>query len=136
MANHKTPIPDESEGSDFKAVQVPAGAILDNWLNHPWTDGVQINKMENLESLLVRTENNLYEITIIESRTGEVMVRGGRFFPQFTRARLAGCSLGGSFLKMFGIYLGFKMEIHADGRCIITSPVQTISLVTGSALPA
>jgi serine/threonine protein kinase len=32
-------------------------------------------------------------------------VRGGQFFPTYTPARLAGSSLGGSFLKQHGIYL-------------------------------
>ena len=56
------------------------------------------------------------------------MVRGGRFFPEFTPARLAGSSLGGSFLKLRGIYVGFNLEIHFDKRLIITSRVRQSSV--------
>ena len=85
--------------------------------------------IEDMEKLAVHTENSLYEITVICGGTGDILVRGGRFFPEFTEARLAGSSLGGSFLKLRGIYVGFNLEIHFDKRLIITSRVRQISLV-------
>jgi hypothetical protein len=57
-------------------------------------------------------------------------VRGGKFFPEYTTAILAGASLGGSFLKMRGVYVGFRMEIHMGVEAIITSDVQSIAVVT------
>ena len=81
-----------------------------------------------MERLLLRTENSTYEITVISGRSGEILVRGGRFFPEFTAARLAGSSLGGSFLKLRGIYVVFNLEIHFDKRLIITSRVRQISV--------
>jgi hypothetical protein len=105
---------------------VPAGAILDTWTQDPWTNGVQIDRMEDMQKLAVQTANNLYEIIIIGGHDGDVLVRGGRFFPELTPAHLAGATLGGSFCKMRGIYVGFRMEFAANGQRIITSPVQTI----------
>jgi len=32
---------------------VPAGAILDTWSNDPWTNGVQIEQMEDMQELFV-----------------------------------------------------------------------------------
>ena len=81
-----------------------------------------------METLTVRTENSTYEITVICGRTGEILIRGGRFFPEFTPAKLAGSSLGGSFLKLRGIYAGFSLEVHFDKRLIITSRVRSISV--------
>lgn len=108
---------------------VPRGAILDRWSEQEWTNGVQIDRMEELEKLVVRTRYSVYEITILDGSSGEVLVRGGRFFPELTPARLAGACLGGSFLKMRGVYVGFRMEIHANGERIITSSVQTIAMI-------
>ena len=122
-------IADQSPTPESQGAHYPAAALLDNWTNHDWTDGIQINHMQDLESLVVKTENSTYEITILCSRTGQVMVRGGHYFPHFTRARLAGCSLGGSFLKMLGVYIGFRMELCQEvGPPIITSPVRSIAL--------
>ena len=109
-------------------VSCAAGALLDTWSSHSWTEGVQLETIEDMEKLAVHTENSLYEITVICGRTGDILVRGGRFFPEFTAARLAGSSLGGSFLKLRGIYVGFNIEIHFDKRLIITSRVRQISV--------
>ena len=108
---------------------VPAGAILSKWCDDPWANGLQIDHWEDMEKLAIRTSNNLYEITIIEGRSGEVLVRGGKFFPELTPARLAGATLGGSFCKMRGIYVGFRMELNANRQRIITTPVDSIGVL-------
>ena len=111
---------------------VPADAILDRWTQREWTDGIQIDDLPDLETLAVRTMNTRYEIIVISGRTGEILVRGGQFFPELTPAELAGSSLGGSFLKMRGIYRGFRMELHHNQQPIVTTQVQSIERV-GSA---
>ena len=108
---------------------IPAGAILDKWSEDPWTNGVQVDRMEDMEKLVIRTRNSLYEITVIDGRSGEILVRGGQFFPELTHARLAGATLGGSFCKMRGIYAGFRMEFNANGERTVTTPVESIGVV-------
>src|ERR1051326_8745543 len=103
-----------------KTVSCFAGALLDKWSSHTWREGLQLETMQDMQNLIVETENSTYEITVICGRTGEILIRGGRFFPELTAARLAGSSLGGSFLKLRGIYAGFKMEIHSEDRFIVT----------------
>ena len=109
---------------------VPAGAILENWSKDPWTNGVQVDRMEDMEKLVIQTRNSLYEIIIIDGRSGEILVRGGQFFPELTPARLAGATLGGSFCKMRGIYTGFRMEINASGQRTVTTPVESIRILS------
>jgi hypothetical protein len=41
---------------------------------------------------------------------------------------LAGASLGGSFLKLRSVHVGFAVEFAVDMRAIITSPVRSISV--------
>jgi hypothetical protein len=110
-----------------ETVSCSKGALLDTWSSHHWLDGLQVEGLDDLARLIVRTENSSYEITIIAAGSGDVLVRGGRFFPEFTPARLAGCSMGGSFLKVRGIYIGFNLEFHTEGRSIVTSRVRSIS---------
>src|SRR2546428_1886743 len=116
-------------------VTCSASALLDTWSAHDWTEGLQLETREDMDRLVVRTENSSYEITVISARAGEILIRGGRFFPEFTPARLAGSSLGGSFLKLRGIYVGFNLEIHFDKRLIITSRVRQISVLLAQDLP-
>jgi hypothetical protein len=103
-------------------------ANLETWSQHQWDGGVQIDQLNDLETLLIKTRNNVYEITVICGRDGDILVRGGDFFPQKTAAYLAGASAGGSFLKLRGIYVGLSMEILHEGRSVITSPVERISV--------
>jgi hypothetical protein len=90
--------------------RVPRAAILSAWCDCEWGDGVQINRMPELSTLAVQTADSLYEITILNGQTGEVLVRGGPFFPERTLALLSGSSFGGSILKWRGIYAGMHLE--------------------------
>ena len=110
-------------------VTCSASALLDTWSAHDWTEGLQLETREDMDRLVVRTENSTYEITVISARAGEILIRGGRFFPEFTPARLAGSSLGGSFLKLRGIYVGFNLEVHFHRRIIATNKKPRITLM-------
>ena len=129
----------------------PRGAILDAWSDGKWDQGVQIDQMEELATLAVRTRNTVYEITVLNGYTGEVLVRGGKFFPERTAVRLEGSTFGGSILKWRGIYVGMRMEIVPEPvemisetihdpvtgqkefllghKAILTSPVQSIGVI-------
>lgn len=109
------------------------GADLASWAAHDWSGGVELAQLAGLERFSVRTRNSTYNITVLSPAAGEILVRGGRFFPEHTRARLAGCSLGGSFLKMRAIYPGFLMELLHEGRRIVTTRVSSIDPVTSPA---
>jgi hypothetical protein len=115
--------------TESNSIPVVRAILIDAWLNDPWTNGLQIDQREDMEKLVIRTRNSLYEITIIEGRGGEILLRGGQFFTVLTPARLTGATLGGGFCKMLGIYIGFRMEINVDGQRIITTPVESIGIV-------
>lgn len=85
--------------------------MLSSWTATDWSGGVQIEQLPELTMLAVRTAHSLYEITVLNGLTGDVLIRGGRFFPERTPARLNGSSFGGSILKWRGIYPGMKLEL-------------------------
>jgi hypothetical protein len=114
--------------SDRSVSAVPATAVLDTWANADWTDGCQVDAAPAFQALTVVTQNSLYELVVLDPGRGLVRLRGGQFFPEWKEAQLAGCSLGGSFLKMRGIYAGFCMEFHVNGETVITSPVLRLTL--------
>ena len=107
---------------------VPTVAVLETWANFDWSDGCQIDEQQALQPVTVVTRNHVYELVVIEGASGLVRIRGGQFFPDWRDVHLAGCSLGGSFLKLRGIYAGFGMELHVDGDVIVTSAVQRLTL--------
>jgi hypothetical protein len=109
-------------------VVVAGRALLDRWSGHDWRDGVHICDLQPLDRLTIHTLNSTYEIVIVTPSTAEVVVRGGTFFPAFARVRLAGASLGGSFLKLHSIHVGFRMELLSESQPIVTSAVQAIAM--------
>ena len=120
----------------MSSVLCPGVADLETWPNLDWSDGLQIDALDDTDTLFVETRNTTYEIVVIDARRAEVLVRGGRFFPVYTRVQLAGASLGGSFLKLHGIYVGFSMELFGENAPIITSAVRRISLVGDDSKPS
>ncbi len=92
------------------------------------TDGIGLIDVDAFTTLVVRTDNSVYRITILTSHLREVLVQGGTFFPERTRACLSGSNFGGSCLKIGWVGLGLHMEFHAGGQWIITSHVRAIAV--------
>lgn len=113
---------------------IAAAATLDRWSSHDWRGGASIGDLQPLDRLTVRTRNSTYEIVIVTPGTADVAVRGGTFFPSYARARVAGSSLGGSFLKLHSIHVGFRMELLAGDQSIVTSPVESIAMSRSDAV--
>jgi hypothetical protein len=112
----------KNETTVTETISCPKGAVLDAWSDLEWKDGVQIDQIEELTTLAVQTSNSLYEITVLNGHTGEVLVRGGEFFPVRTPVRLEGSTCGGSILRRSGICVGLRMEI-------VPQPVELVSRV-------
>lgn len=122
---------DEQTGS-----WLPRGCLLDGFVDRlDQAAGVDVADLEPLTRLDVRTRNTWYQIIVTGPRRSEVLIQGGRFFPELTEARLLGATIGGSFLKMDWLGRGLSMEISARGQRIVTSPVQTIEFRKDSTLP-
>jgi hypothetical protein len=117
----------DHQRSPDSAISVPTSGILSAWSSHDWRGGVHVEELSAFERLIVRTENSTYEIILLSRTTAEVLVRGGSFFPVFTAARLAGSSLGGSFLKLRSVHVGFRLELSSERGFIVTSVVRSIA---------
>jgi hypothetical protein len=118
----------DRDRSTVLSVPVPARAVLSSWSAHDWRGAVHVDELAPLERLVVTTANSTYEIILVAPANGSVLVRGGAFFPIFTSARLAGSSLGGSFLKLRTVHVGFRLEFGTERGFIITSPVRTVTI--------
>jgi hypothetical protein len=101
---------------------VPRGAILSFCSDNEWP-GIDFDQMPELTTLAVRTANSLYEITILDGSAGDVLVRGGRYFPERTATMLSGSSFGGSFLRGHWICPGMRLEFVPQPVEIVTRTV-------------
>ncbi len=106
---------------------VPAAAVLSDRQASAWGEGVSIDRLAPLDRLLVRTRHSVYDIIVTSPDTGDVLVRGGNYFPAFTRARLAGSTPGGSLLKIRALHVGLRLEFALGRRYVRTSTVASIT---------
>jgi hypothetical protein len=83
--------------------------------------GLNLREVEPLTTLLIRTRNSVYRITVTGGSA--VFVQGGRLFPEATAALLEGASRGGGLLRVGCIALGCCLEMRVGDRRIVTSPV-------------
>ena len=97
--------------------------------------GVALTRLEPWSRLVVQTHNTAYHLTILEPSESRVLVQGGHYFTEPTEAVLFGSSFGGSLLKVRWIGCGMRMEISADDRKIVTSPVRSVEVLETSDLP-
>src|SRR5262245_29889111 len=109
---------------------VPAAAVLSTWNSHSWDDGLHIDQLSALDRLTVLPQHSTSAILIASPPTAEVRLPGAEFFPESPTVRLAGTTLGGSFLKMRSVHIGFRIEFAVGRGVIVTSPVRTISVAS------
>ena len=108
---------------------VPRRCTLDGFVEGvSRTEGVGLADVDAFTTLVVRTDNSVYQITVLKPHAREVFVQGGAFFPERTRACLNGSSFGGSCLKLGWVGIGLHMEFHAGDQWIITSHVRSIGV--------
>ena len=129
-------VTDGQARSRESGVLVPRRCTLDGFSAEvACADGVYLRDLDPITILRVRTENTLYEITVLRPPRSVVLVRGGRFFPETTEASFGGSSFGGSCLKLAWFGVGLHMEFHYAGGWIVTSRVRSIDVLDASSLP-
>ncbi len=122
--------------SEESGVFVPKRCTLDGFTDEvARTEGVYLRDLDPITTLRVQTQNTLYEIMVPRPPRSGVLVRGGRFFPEMTKASFGGSSFGGSCLKLAWFGVGLHMEFHSAGGWIITSRVRSIQLLDTASLP-
>lgn len=121
----------ETNESEVGSEERPAGVILsfpsNAWSKEDLDTTIHLDACAPFERIAVKTRSSLYELIVLSPRAGEVLIRGGRFFPEFRRAIVSGSSFGGSALKMRSIDVGCRMELRVDGTAFMTSTVQALS---------
>jgi hypothetical protein len=108
---------------------LPCDALPDE----PTQTAIHLRSCTVFERIAVRTHGSLYELIVLSGAVGEVLIRGGRFFPEFRRGLLIGSSAVDGRLTLGTIDLGLSMEMRDDRTRYITSPVEAVAREAHSA---
>jgi hypothetical protein len=112
--------------ADFEPYPTPRAG----WHSNP-KNAVSLCDCDPFETCVVVTSRNVYDLVVLPGRGGEVLVRGGHYFPEFRHAILVGSTGGGSALKLNRIEVGLRMELRLDDKTVTTSQVQSLSTSSG-----
>jgi hypothetical protein len=88
---------------------------------------IHLNSCLPFDRIAVRTHRSDYEVVVLPGSSGQVLVRGGRYFTTFRRAALAGSTFGGSAIRLRSIEVGGQLELRVDGHPIVTSTIEAVS---------
>jgi hypothetical protein len=91
-------------------------------------EGVELRTLAPGSSVQACTRHSNYRILLLDPQTGRALVEGGRFFVEPAEAAVIGSTGGGYALQTGRIEIGLRLVICADGRPVITSPVQSLHL--------
>jgi hypothetical protein len=100
---------------------------IEGWLSRASDSSIDLRACVPFERIIAKTRGSVYELVVLAGRIGEVLVRGGRFFPEFSGAILRGSTAGGSSLKRRSLGVGLRMEFLVGDRVVVTSPVSELS---------
>ena len=87
---------------------------------------IHIDSCAVWETILVHTHSSVYELIVLQG-DGDVLVRGGTHFTEFQRVVFLGSTADGGSLTPRTMDIGLRMTFKVGARCIITSPVQSLS---------
>ena len=101
---------------------------------------IHIDSCAARTTIIVRTRSTEYELVVLRGKRGLLLVRGGRYFPQFRRALFLGSAADDGSVEPRTIDIGLRMKFVSGNRSFLTSAVQSIcrpaaSAARGSSMP-
>lgn len=94
----------------------------------PTENGVSLKTLSAFDTVWVRTLNSEYRIFFLDPMMGRALVEGGPHFVEPVEAIVSGSSAGGLNFQPGRIAVGFRMEVWINGRVVITSPVESVTV--------
>ena len=89
-----------------------------------------IDACASQERVVVTTGASIYEIIIVRHAGEDVLVRGGRFFSDFSPVMFVGSIADDGSLEPRMVGVGLRMKFRSVDRFVVTSPVQSFSVHT------
>jgi hypothetical protein len=79
-------------------------------------------------TITVATRNSTYQLVLRNAESQAVTVTGGRWGDEPVEGHVAGSSINGVFLSERRIEVGLSLDLEVEGRRVVTSRVQSLTL--------
>jgi len=89
---------------------------------------IMVERLSSFDTILLRTHNSEYRILLLDPKTGRALVEGGAHFVEPAETVLMGSAIPGSDFKNGVIGVGCRLEIWADDKVFLTSPIKSLEM--------
>lgn len=89
---------------------------------------VTFQGLNSFDTVLLQTQNSEYRILLLDPNTGRALIEGGAHFVEPSEALLMGSILRGCEFKNGAICVGSRLEIWADDKIFVTSPIKSLGV--------
>lgn len=99
------------------------------WGREPDSDvssDVMLESLRAFDTIVVRTHNSVYQILLLDPKTGRALVHGGEYLVEPNEALLKGSTSLGCEIKVGTISVGCRLEMWVDERVFLTSPIKSV----------
>ena len=86
-----------------------------------------IDSRADQQPIVVTTRASVYEVIVLRGDRGDVLVRGGSHFTEFSPVVFLGSISEDGSLEPQRIGIGLRMKFAFRDQVVITSPVQSLS---------
>lgn len=107
------------------------------WGREPGSDlsgDVVLETLNAFDTIIVQTHNSVYQILLLDPKTGRALVHGGGYLEEPNEALLKGSTSLGSEFKIGTISVGCRLEMWVDERVFLTSPIKSVYVKHNSKL--
>jgi hypothetical protein len=92
-----------------------------------WSMSIHIDSCAARQTIVVNTRSSVYELIVLRGDQGDVLVRGGRHFPDFQRVLFLGSTADDGLFAPRMIDIGLRMKFVVGDQFVVTSAVQSLA---------
>ena len=96
---------------------------------------IHVETCEAQHTIVITTRStSVYELVVVRADRGDVLVRGGRYFSEFSPVLFLGSLADDGSLNRDTIDVGGRLKFAFGDQFVITSPVESLSRDSAGAI--
>lgn len=92
------------------------------------TSKILLRDLIQFDTVVIRTENSVYRILLLDAKTGRALIEGGNYLPEPSEAVIRGSAVPGEMFEEGAIKVGARLEMWAGEKIFLTSPILSMEL--------
>jgi len=88
---------------------------------------IHVDSCEGQETIVITTRSSVYELVVRRAERGDVLVRGGKYFTEFSPVVFLGSIADDGSINLDTIDIGGRLKFAFGEQFVITSPVESLS---------